>query len=88
MASPNAGAPALKYRDVNTVTPSSGEVKGLICWLTISKFYILGKLDIILFCVFGSEDWDKIFGRFPFIFIEIYSLGKLWKFGSCILTIL
>jgi len=29
-ASPNAGAPALKYRYVNTVTPSPGEVKGLI----------------------------------------------------------
>ena len=30
LASPNAGAPALKYGDVNTVTPSPGEVKGLI----------------------------------------------------------
>ena len=30
MASPSAGAPALKYGDVNTVTPSSGEVKGLM----------------------------------------------------------
>ena len=29
MASPSAGAPALKYRDVNRVTPSAGEVKGL-----------------------------------------------------------
>ena len=29
-ASPSAGAPALKYGDVNTVTPSPGEVKGLI----------------------------------------------------------
>ena len=29
-ASPYAGAPALKYGDVNTVTPSPGEVKGLI----------------------------------------------------------
>ena len=30
LASPNAGAPALKYGDVNTVTPSPGDVKGLI----------------------------------------------------------
>ena len=30
LASPSAVAPALKYGDVNTVTPSPGEVKGLI----------------------------------------------------------
>ena len=30
LASPSAGALALKYGDVNTVTPSPGEVKGLI----------------------------------------------------------
>ena len=30
LASSSAGAPALKYGDVNTVTPSPGEVKGLI----------------------------------------------------------
>ena len=30
LASPGAGAPALKYRDVNIVTPSPGEVKGLM----------------------------------------------------------
>ena len=30
MASPCAGAPALKYGDVNTETPSPSEVKGLI----------------------------------------------------------
>ena len=30
MASPSAGAPVLKYRDVNTETNSPGEVKGLI----------------------------------------------------------
>ena len=30
MASPSAGAPALKYGYVNTVTTSPGEVKGLI----------------------------------------------------------
>ena len=30
LALPSAGATALKYGDVNTVTPSPGEVKGLI----------------------------------------------------------
>ena len=30
LASPSAGAPALNYGDVNTVTPSPGEVKGII----------------------------------------------------------
>ena len=30
LASPSAGAPALKYGDVNIVTPSPGEVKGLM----------------------------------------------------------
>ena len=30
LASPSAEAPALNYGDVNTVTPSPGEVKGLI----------------------------------------------------------
>ena len=39
MASPSAGAPALKYGDVNTVTPSPGEVKGLIneLWNSVEK---------------------------------------------------
>ena len=30
LASPSAGAPAFKNGDVNTVTPSPGEVKGLM----------------------------------------------------------
>ena len=32
LASPSEGAPALKYGDVNTLTPSPGEVKGLISY--------------------------------------------------------
>ena len=42
LASPNAGASALKYGDVNTETTSPGEVKGLIIcfWL----FFIISKL--------------------------------------------
>ena len=39
LASPSAGAPTLKYGDVNAVTPSPGEVKGLIIF--ISFFSIL-----------------------------------------------
>ena len=30
LTSPSSGAPLLKYGDVNMVTPSPGEVKGLI----------------------------------------------------------
>jgi len=40
LASPSAGASALKYGDVNTVTPSPGEIKGLILYL---KNIILNK---------------------------------------------
>ena len=35
LASPSAGAPALKYGDVNTVTTSPGEVKGLMLYKEI-----------------------------------------------------
>ena len=38
LASPNAGAPTLKYGDVNTETTSPGEVKGLIS-SSIQLFY-------------------------------------------------
>ena len=37
MASPSAGAPALKYGDVNTEATSPGEAKGLIKILEIQK---------------------------------------------------
>ena len=36
MASPSAGAPVLKYGDVNIVTPSPGEVKGLMDYVPIN----------------------------------------------------
>ena len=39
MASPSAGAPALKYGDVNTETTSPGEVKGLIYEQEINSTY-------------------------------------------------
>ena len=39
LASPSAGAPALKYGDVNTVTLSPGEVKGLINKINF-QFYL------------------------------------------------
>ena len=37
LASSGVGAPALKYRDVNTMTSSPGEVKGLIIMLPFKK---------------------------------------------------
>ena len=48
LASPSAGAPALKYGDVNTETTSPDEVKGLIIPLKIKliwKFHILNILN-------------------------------------------
>ena len=41
LASPSAGAPALKYGDVNTVTPSPSEVKRLIIYNIIKYIFIL-----------------------------------------------
>ena len=43
LASPSAGAPALKYGDVNTVTPSLGEVKGLI-----KRINLYNNINLIL----------------------------------------
>ena len=40
MASPSAGAPALKYGDVNTLSPSPGEVKGLMELCLFLIFYV------------------------------------------------
>ena len=45
LASPSAGASALKYGDVNTVTPSPGEAKGLI-YNKIKKTNLIVKLNI------------------------------------------
>ena len=45
LASPSAGAPALKYGDVNTETTSPGEVKGLIS-LDLSNFNTLQVIDM------------------------------------------
>ena len=47
MASPSAGAPALKYGDVNTETPSPGKVKELIIINKI-KMYLLSLLMILI----------------------------------------
>ena len=43
MASPSAGAPALKYGDVNTETTSPGEVKGLTKKFKIKWFILILK---------------------------------------------
>ena len=47
MASPSAGDPALKYGDVNTVTPSPGEVKGLNIEYLNEIFYNCKELKSI-----------------------------------------
>ena len=44
MASSSAGAPALKYGDVNTVTPSPGEAKALIDIIINIKYNLLNKI--------------------------------------------
>ena len=44
LASPCAGAPELKYGDVNTETPSPSEVKGLINILNLINKYIILKI--------------------------------------------
>ena len=51
MASPCAGAPVLKYGDVNTVTTSPGEVKGLnkLILKLSQEVNIKNYLDIITF---------------------------------------
>ena len=53
MASPSAGAPALKYRDVNTEITSPGEVKGLILGNNYIYILIIYELNIIYFMSMG-----------------------------------
>ena len=63
MASPSAGAPALKYGDVNTETTSPGEVKGLITD-TNSLFYgcsSLLKLDLNNFITNPETSMENMF---------------------------
>ena len=55
MASPSAGAPALKYGDVNTVTTSSGELKGLKSLDSdlktyVNELYVIDDLIQIIEC--------------------------------------
>ena len=52
MASPSAGATAFKYGDVNTVTPSPGEVKGLI----IKSYYKNINLKIPRVCILMNTE--------------------------------
>ena len=47
MASPSAGVPALKYGDVNTVTSSPGEVKGLRIKLSSNKYSFTQHFNIL-----------------------------------------
>ena len=46
LASPSAGAPALKYGDVNTETTSPGEVKGLTMKKTNRDYLVCWKKDL------------------------------------------
>ena len=74
MASPYAGAPALKYGDVNTVTPSPSEVKGLnLFYLSFEKnwatFWKSIKIDFI-FITYSS--YKFIFYLINIILFDIY----------------
>ena len=60
MASPSAGAPALKYGDINTETASPGEAKGLIIYL------IKMKNDKEFFDLFKQNFKDKIYIGYAF----------------------
>ena len=55
MASPSAGATALKYGDVNTVTLSPGEVKGLNNKLQKKKIKRIIKKEKIII-----KGWRKL----------------------------
>ena len=46
LASPSAGAPALKYGDVNIETPSPGEVKGLVNLKILIINYLISILKL------------------------------------------
>ena len=67
LASPSAGAPALKYGDVNTVTPSPGEAKGLITSILIQKIFYFFDLSLFIFFPF--------FAKIIFIFILIINFS-------------
>ena len=72
MASPSAGAPALKYGDANTETTSPREVKGLIIDYIIYKFEIFLHLKKAIF-IFNY----RILESFPlsyYIFIYMINL--------------
>ena len=51
LASPSAGAPALKYGDVNTETTSPGEVKGLIDFAALFKSTHLSPVEELLYII-------------------------------------
>ena len=51
MVSQSAGAPALKYRDVNTETSSPGEAKGLIKSIL---FFIISSIFLLIFWFYIS----------------------------------
>ena len=56
LSSTYAVAPALKYRNVNIVTPSPGEVKGLIEYQDL----MISKKEKISFCKMQKMLWKNI----------------------------
>ena len=69
MASSSAGAPALKYGDVNTVTPSPGEVKALIDIIINIKYNLLNKI-----C--KNLNMNNLINKYNHSLISIYLILK------------
>ena len=59
MASPSAGAPAHKYGDVNIVTPSPGEVKGLMESIIFDNNSLSKSFLIQIFFLFNFFDFSS-----------------------------
>ena len=68
MASPSAGAPSLKYGDVNPVTPSPGEVKGLIS----------GKILAVLILDKSSKYDPSSINQLPFETFEVFKIFLIY----------
>ena len=69
MASSRAGAPVLKYGDVNTVTPSPGEVKALIDIIINIKYNLLNKI-----C--KNLNMNNLINKYNHSLISIYLILK------------
>ena len=75
MASPSAGAPALKYGDVNTVTLSPCEVKGLINgFIKLRLFCKLLIKQLKGFQIGNGLIKKLLFGFSPFPFCKLSAI--------------